>query len=110
MLGPNADGIGSPGYTVWSNLYLSTGTLLAVTGDDGSQLPSPRHILSGEKQEKGGFPAAGDDRWRVEHEDVVRGELGRTAILLPGTTYIFNDIGGGEGYLSEFLALTRMPC
>ncbi|KAL7419057.1 hypothetical protein Q5752_005893 [Cryptotrichosporon argae] len=114
---------GLPGYTVFSNLYLSRGALLAVTpsaspatssDDDDDALagegaarrapiPPARAVMSGEKRAGGGWPAPGEDRWReVEGGDVTRDELGDVAVRLPGVTYIFNDVPGPEGYLVYF--------
>ena len=42
--------------------------------------------MSGEKLEKGGHSAAGEDRWRVVDELEAREELGKRALVLRGTT------------------------
>ena len=51
----------------------------------GPPLPLIRQIMSGPRTD-GGFPAAGEDRWRVIGEDIARGELGKRAIYLSGVT------------------------
>ncbi|KAK4684253.1 short coiled-coil protein, partial [Tremellales sp. Uapishka_1] len=98
---------GIPGYSIFSNLYLSSSTFLAVRPSiplpGQKDIPPVRHIMSASKSPKGGYPAAGEDVWRViDGEEMARDELGKTAILLKGVTYIFNDGPGGDGYLVYF--------
>jgi hypothetical protein len=81
---------GIAGYTLWSDLYLSSSALVAVRPShrDPSEpeYPAVRQIMSGEKRPTGGYPAADEERWRVVDESVIRGELGKRAILLKGVT------------------------
>ncbi|RXK39184.1 hypothetical protein M231_03541 [Tremella mesenterica] len=91
---------GIPGYTAFSNLYVSSSTFMVVADrESGENIPPVRAIMSAEKSASGGRPEAGEDRWRVVDEGVGRDELGKRAAVLRGTTYIFNDPPGKEGYL-----------
>lgn len=89
------------GYSVFSNLYLSSGALLFVGEPESNALPdeglgetSPslrtmpatRQIMSGPKPAQGGYKAADEERWRVVEEELAQGELGKRAIELKGTT------------------------
>jgi hypothetical protein len=104
---------GLPGYTIWKDLYLSSSTLIAIKsspstpihieGDDGESDSEREDTESGKGREKGEekeWPIKkfimsdenrrgveeDSDRWRVVDEDVGRGEVGKRAIRLRGTT------------------------
>lgn len=82
--------LGIPGYTLWSNLYVSSGALLAVQPDRRDPTEpewlATRQIMSGEKRPTGGYGAADEERWRVVDESVASGELGKRGIFLSGVT------------------------
>lgn len=84
--------VGVPGYSVFSDLYLQGGALIAVSPDEeaAEQMPSPRDVMS----DKDGN-AAKEDRWtQIKNAELARTQLGDRAIRLPGVTYIFNDKPG----------------
>ncbi|WVW78167.1 hypothetical protein I302_100118 [Kwoniella bestiolae CBS 10118] len=119
---------GTPGYQVFSNMYLINSVLTSVSPSDASQIielptddedayqldleiqeqmsnkpkrnpfPEVKHVLSGEKRGEG----AREDRWKVVDQDVGRDEIGRRGYKLGGVTYIFNDPPGPDGYLVYF--------
>jgi hypothetical protein len=82
-----ADPTGPAGYSVFSNLYLSAGSLLYVASDRESTrlLPKTRQIMSGPRSGKG-YPAADEDRWRVVEHEQAGAELGKRAVYLRGVT------------------------
>ncbi|CAK9779740.1 hypothetical protein CC85DRAFT_285205 [Cutaneotrichosporon oleaginosum] len=93
---------GIEGYTVWSNLFLSGGTLVAAveTKEAADKLPKPRGILSDfDGVER--IPA-GPDLWATSAgADLVRAEFGERAIRIPGITYLFNDPPGERGLIAH---------
>lgn len=79
---------GIEGYTVWSNLYLSGGVLIAATEtqDQAEALPKPKGIMSDSKAPHNHDPA-GSDMWStIAGVDLVRNDFGNKAIRLPGIT------------------------
>lgn len=86
---------GIEGYTVWSNLYLAGGALVAAseTKEAADRLPKPRRVLSDfDGVER---VPAGPDLWATSTgADLVRAEFGERAVRLPGVTYLFNDPPG----------------
>ncbi|WWC68179.1 uncharacterized protein I206_102102 [Kwoniella pini CBS 10737] len=119
---------GTPGYQVFSNLYLVNSVLTSVVpsknrlviSDESMEneiqmdmemqehlseetshsrkFPDVKYIMSSEKRGVG----AGEDRWKVVDQDVGREEIGRKGFRLGGVTYIFNDPPGPDGYLVYF--------
>ncbi|OCF53988.1 hypothetical protein L486_08522 [Kwoniella mangroviensis CBS 10435] len=119
---------GTPGYQVFSNMYLVNSVLTSVVPSDASQIielptdnedayqmdlefqeqmsnkpernpfPEVKHILSSEKRGQG----ADEDRWKIVDQDVGRDEIGKKGYKLGGVTYIFNDPPGPDGYLVYF--------
>nr|XP_018265205.1 uncharacterized protein I303_01565 [Kwoniella dejecticola CBS 10117]OBR87363.1 hypothetical protein I303_01565 [Kwoniella dejecticola CBS 10117] len=118
---------GTPGYQVFSNLYLVNSVLTSVVPstnqliipDQGMEnemqmdmdmqehlseesspykkFPDVKYIMSSEKR----GVVAGEDRWKVVDQDVGREEIGKKGFRLGGVTYIFNDPPGPDGYLGE---------
>lgn len=97
--------LGVPGYSVFSNLYLSAGGFTFVEPESGvkyKKLPGTRQILSGPKQKNGHYPAADEERWRIIGNEQASGELGSRALHLKGVTVridLFNY--SGDFYRSE---------
>jgi hypothetical protein len=89
--------LGIPGYTLWTNLYVSSGALLAIQPDRRDPTEpewlATRQIMSGEKRPTGGYGAADEERWRVVDESVASGELGKRAIVLNGVTVSWGVFG-----------------
>lgn len=79
---------------MFSNLYLSAGSLLFVEPDHhavatapvSSPLPGTRQIMSGPKKATGGYGAADEDRWRVTSQGAAAVELGKRGLYLKGVT------------------------
>ncbi|KAK8847645.1 hypothetical protein IAR55_005504 [Kwoniella newhampshirensis] len=66
--------------------------------DGRRRVPETKFVISSEKRGQ----IAGEDRWRIEGNEVGREELGARGYKLGGVTYIFNDGPGPEGYLVYF--------
>jgi len=83
---------GVPGYSVFSNLYLFEGALVAVSPDAeaGNSIPAPRAIMSGPKKPDGGRPPAGEDRWSQITDPKLAQQMGKRAIRIPGITVSSN--------------------
>ena len=91
---------GIEGYSVFSNLYLNSGTLTAIRPSSAGEaramkpIPPVRGILSGEKK-SGGYPAASEDWWREIEDDLAVDEVGKRAIILPGITVSPSEVPSG---------------
>lgn len=86
---------GIPGYSVFSNMYLSGGALMPVSADDtaAAEMPRARAVMSGFSP-GGGRPPAGEDRWApLVGEKLARSHFGKRAVRVPGITV---GSGGGE--------------
>ncbi|ORY30222.1 hypothetical protein BCR39DRAFT_530035 [Naematelia encephala] len=110
---------GIAGYNVISNLLLSSGTATFIRSSAASsdsldghdpdldpnipkeevpKMPATRQLMSGAKRDE----TAGEEVWRIIDETELADEgLGR-AIILRGTTYIFNDEPGPHCHLVFF--------
>ncbi|BEI82546.1 hypothetical protein CcaverHIS002_0304140 [Cutaneotrichosporon cavernicola] len=93
---------GIEGYTVWSNLYLSGGTLVAFskTKEAADSLPNARGILTDfDGVER--LPA-GPDLWAtIAGADLAHDRFGEGAVRLPGVTYLFNDPPGESNLVAS---------
>ncbi|CED83753.1 Glycosyltransferase AER61, uncharacterised [Phaffia rhodozyma] len=98
---------GIPGYSMFQNLYVQNGTMIAVSSDP-TTLPEVSRVLSdmsrGTPENK--FPVADETRWLVisPEEAAARFDGGHSARLI-GSTIFLNDGPGAEGYLAHYFHL-----
>ncbi|KAJ9106290.1 hypothetical protein QFC21_001435 [Naganishia friedmannii] len=78
----------APGYTVFDQLYAFKGNYVAVSNEKAMHTITKSAISSGQPPQ-----------FRVLDGFHAKHELGSSGIVLPGTTIIFNDPPGPEGYL-----------
>lgn len=105
--------LGLPGYSVFSNLYVSAGGFMFVApssrhtpardrmhggGSDGNAapdhgvrkrrkvLPKPRQIMSGNLETKEHNKAAGEEWWREVEDGLAKDELGKKGLVYRGVT------------------------
>ncbi|GMK56918.1 hypothetical protein CspeluHIS016_0307580 [Cutaneotrichosporon spelunceum] len=90
---------GIEGYTVWSNLYLSGGTLIAAceTEEELDRIPKAHNILS--HFDGAEILPPGPDVWTATASADLAGDQFGDAVRLPGVTYLFTDPPGLRGFI-----------
>ncbi|KAF9496982.1 hypothetical protein BDN71DRAFT_1494937 [Pleurotus eryngii] len=96
---------GRPGFMMFQNLYLHNGTFYAITSHPES-IPESSRVLCGPpvpKEKWVDHPPATAQRWQVLTPAEAEQVLGkRLAGVLAGTTFLFNDGPGKEGFLGHY--------